>query len=172
MKNTDREIIYSEVQRFGWVVNLLFVIVIAISSVGAAAAFTASCSEDALEPGTLLFITLINLVLLAVLITFKMQTRVYNDAVWVRLLPFMPWFKKIPLGDIREYHTRQYRPIFEYGGWGIRYSFRNGKAYNAKGNKGLQLTLKNGKKILIGSQDPEKLLEAVRKAKTLENPAR
>ncbi|AQQ72459.1 hypothetical protein SMSP2_02844 [Limihaloglobus sulfuriphilus] len=165
MKNTDREIIYSEVQRFSWIINLIFIAVIIISFAAAAAALTAAgkSEEEPLEPGMMLFTIIINLVLLALLVTFQMQTRVYKDAVWVRLLPFMPWFKKIPFEDIREYCPRKYRPVFEYGGWGIRYSFRNGKAYNAKGNKGLQITLKNGKKILIGSQDPEKLADAIKK---------
>ena len=59
-----------------------------------------------------------------------------------------------------QYQTRQYKPIREYGGWGIRYG-RGGKAYNVSGNKAVQLVLKNGKRLLIGSQRPDKLVEAI-----------
>ena len=43
------------------------------------------------------------------------------------------------------------------GGWGIRLWTPYGTAYNIKGNKGIALTLKNGKKVLIGTQKAEEL---------------
>ncbi len=49
-----------------------------------------------------------------------------------------------------------YRPILEYGGWGIRYGLR-GRAYNVSGNRGLRVELTNGKHILFGSAKPEEL---------------
>ncbi|MHC4338483.1 MAG: hypothetical protein ACYSTG_11155 [Planctomycetota bacterium] len=62
-----------------------------------------------------------------------------------------------------ECYARTYKPIREYGGWGIRYSFRKGigRAYNMSGNKGVQLVFKNGKKLLIGSQKPDELAQAI-----------
>lgn len=49
---------------------------------------------------------------------------------------------------------RLYRPIKEFGGWGMRTAFngKNGKAYNVSGNVGIQLELKNGSKTLLGTQ--------------------
>lgn len=47
---------------------------------------------------------------------------------------------------------RTYSPIKEYGGWGYRITLKNGKAFNVTGNKGIQLVLKSGKKLLIGTQ--------------------
>jgi uncharacterized protein YlzI (FlbEa/FlbD family) len=45
----------------------------------------------------------------------------------------------------------------EYGGWGLRYSFnkKRGNAINVSGDIGIQLTLTNGKKLLIGTQKKE-----------------
>ncbi|PIB28303.1 hypothetical protein BFP77_10000 [Maribacter sp. 4U21] len=43
-------------------------------------------------------------------------------------------------------------------GYGIRMSPKYGTVYNVKGNKGLAITLKKGKKILIGTQKPTALL--------------
>jgi len=53
-----------------------------------------------------------------------------------------------------------YSPISDYGGWGIRYG-SIGKAYNVSGNRGVQLELLNGERILIGSQKPEELAAAI-----------
>jgi hypothetical protein len=50
--------------------------------------------------------------------------------------------------EIEKISVREYSPLFEYGGWGIRRG-KSGRAYNVKGNIGLQLVLKNGKKILL-----------------------
>jgi hypothetical protein len=57
---------------------------------------------------------------------------------------------------IEKYEVITYDPILDYGGWGIKYN-RHGKAYNVSGNKGLQLYLKNGKRILIGTQKESEL---------------
>lgn len=49
--------------------------------------------------------------------------------------------------------------IITYGfvGYGIRISLKHGTVYNVKGNKGLFIKLKNGKKRLIGTQKSEEL---------------
>ena len=55
-------------------------------------------------------------------------------------------------------------PISEYLGWGIR-AGSNGKAYNVKGNIGLQLVLKNDKRVLFGTQQPNELQKAIDRIK-------
>jgi len=91
----------------------------------------------------------------------KLQTIVCRDGLYVRFFPFHIKFKRFAFEDIGEYYARQYSPLKEYGGWGIRFTFRNGKAYNISGNKGLQIVFKNGKKLLIGSQNPQELVAAI-----------
>ncbi len=92
----------------------------------------------------------------------KLETEVRRDGLYVRYYPFHIQFKKFGADDLSEYYARKYRPIWEYGGWGIRCSFGKGKAYNVSGNKGVQLVFKNGKRLLIGSQRVEELEEAIR----------
>ena len=58
------------------------------------------------------------------------------------------------------YAARVYRPIREYGGWGIRYG-KNGKAYNISGDRGVQLELQNSKPLLIGSQRADELAQTI-----------
>ena len=49
-------------------------------------------------------------------------------------------------------YVRKYSPLREYGGWGVRGSFGKNKAYNVKGNQGIQIELKKGGKVLVGTQ--------------------
>jgi hypothetical protein len=98
----------------------------------------------------------------ALFLFLKLETYVSRDGIDVRFFPFHIRFKRFRPEDLSEYYARRYRPIWEYGGWGIRYSFRYGKAYNVSGNRGVQLVFKNGKKLLIGTQKPEQLEAAIR----------
>jgi hypothetical protein len=90
----------------------------------------------------------------------RLETYVDSNALYVRFFPFQLAFRKFAASDLAEYYSREYNPILEYGGWGIRYG-RAGKAYNASGNKGVQLVLNNGKRLLIGSQKPDELVKAI-----------
>lgn len=97
------------------------------------------------------------------LFSIKMSVQVDDEAVRIRYFPL--WRKTIPLADIARFEPRVYRPILEYGGWGIRYGFSHGWAYNVRGNWGVQLELVNGQRILIGSQRSDELAQAIRTAK-------
>lgn len=88
---------------------------------------------------------------------WTMRTEVRSDSVYIR---FRPVKRRIPLEDIKSVEARTYSPIREYGGWGFRYG-RSGKAYNVSGNRGVQLELKSGERILIGSQKAEDLAAAI-----------
>jgi hypothetical protein len=89
----------------------------------------------------------------------KLITEVREDGLYVRFFPLT--HQRIPFGEIEDCEVRTYSPIREFGGWGIRYG-RRAKAYNASGNRGVQLQLSNGKRLLIGSQRPEELAQAIR----------
>lgn len=83
---------------------------------------------------------------------------VYENHLIVKFNPFVKKF--IPYSDIQSCEAVTYHPIREFGGWGIR--FRKGEtAYTVSGNQGVRLYLKNGKKILIGSQKPARLAEEI-----------
>ena len=66
--------------------------------------------------------------------------------------------------EIDRFEIREYKPIKEYGGWGMKQGKKGvGKAYSVSGNIGLQLYLTNGKKVLIGTQRRDAMLRAIRK---------
>jgi hypothetical protein len=109
-------------------------------------------------------------ILLAVIILLyysKLVTEVRYDGVYIRYTPFHRSFRCLPFSEIESYEARTYSPIAEYGGWGIRWGWKGGNrniAYNVSGNKGVQLVLKDGRRILIGSQKPEELVAAIKSA--------
>ena len=102
------------------------------------------------------------LTIAALFLLLMLETEIRPDGIYVRYFPFHIHFKRFAPEDLSEYYARRYKPILEYGGWGIRYSLRNGKAYNVSGNQGVQLVFKNGKKLLIGSQKANELEIAIR----------
>lgn len=97
------------------------------------------------------------------LYTMSLTTEVRSSAIYIRFFPFHRSFCKIPLKALERYEFIAYSPIWEYGGWGIRYSWK-GKAYTVSGNLGVRLKLKNGNIILIGSQLPELMVTAIKEA--------
>lgn len=105
-------------------------------------------------------IILFDIALLALVLTSKLITEVRRDGLYIRYFPFHLSFHKIPLENLDKAEPLTYSPLGEYGGWGIRYT-RNGKAYNPLGNRGVKITYKDGTHILIGSQRPEELAEAI-----------
>jgi hypothetical protein len=88
----------------------------------------------------------------------KLETKIDELGVRVRLFPFHLQFKYFPWKTIRKGYIREYSPIGEYGGWGLRLGlFGKGKAYNVSGNMGLQLVFNNNKKLLIGTQKSQEM---------------
>lgn len=89
----------------------------------------------------------------------KMEVTVTRERVLARFFPLAR--KEFSPADISKAYARTYHPIKEYGGWGIRWGPRSGRAYNASGNRGIQLELADGNRFLIGSQKPEELAAAI-----------
>jgi hypothetical protein len=89
----------------------------------------------------------------------KLKTRIDEKGIYYQFFPFQWNSKFIPWKNIDKCYIRKYNAITEFGGWGMKFSFRKniGKSVTTKGNIGLQLELKNGKKILIGTQKKEEL---------------
>ncbi len=94
----------------------------------------------------------------------KLVTEITSKGLLFRYPPFILKYKVVLKEEIEKYEIRKYNPIREYSGWGIRYSWaKSGRAYNVKGNIGLQLYMFNGKKILFGTQRGDAMLRAMQK---------
>jgi hypothetical protein len=77
-----------------------------------------------------------------------------------RLYPFQIGFCEVRLTDVSRISIRKYRPLSEFGGWGIRYG-RSGAAVNLRGNIGIQVEFRNGKKLLIGTSQEDLMRRAL-----------
>jgi hypothetical protein len=102
------------------------------------------------------------LALFIVLWRLRLVTRVYRGFVRVRLWPFAN--RAITAEEIAHVEVRTYRPIGEYGGWGYRQGGAGDTAYTMSGNRGVQLRLRNGQSVLIGSQRPDEFASALQSA--------
>lgn len=93
----------------------------------------------------------------------RLSVEVRTDAIRIRFFPFST--REVRTCEIVDCYIRRYRPILEYGGYGVRYSRRHGWAYNVRGTVGVQLRLRDGRRMLIGSDRADALAEAVRSAR-------
>lgn len=102
--------------------------------------------------------SLFGLALPWMMFALRMSVMVTHEGLYVRYFPFLT--TRIPIGQIDHCAPRTYSPIGEYGGWGIR-GFGRNRAYNVSGNRGVQLVLVSGRRLLVGSQHPEELAAAL-----------
>jgi len=89
----------------------------------------------------------------------KLIVEVRPDHILIRYVPFVT--RLIPFGEIERHEARSYEPIQEFGGWGIRGWGSKRRAYSVSGRSGVELTLYDGRRILIGSLKPEELDQAI-----------
>lgn len=54
-----------------------------------------------------------------------------------------------------------YRPLRDYGGWGLRWSPFKGAAVTVSGTRGVKVRTPKGRSVLVGSQHPEALAAAL-----------
>jgi hypothetical protein len=111
-------------------------------------------------------LTITGLFLLATILIFtsRLDTIIKSDGIYVRFFPFHLTFKHYKWNSLTKSFVREYSPITEYGGWGLRLGlFGKGTAFNVSGNEGLQLEFNGHKKLLIGTNKPEELTETLDK---------
>ena len=98
--------------------------------------------------------------LIALVLFGSLTVMVRKEDVHIRFGPFGVVRKTIPLGYITSVATVK-NPW--YYGWGIRWT-PDGPLYNISGVGGVMLVLADGKKIRIGSDEPEQLADAISRA--------
>ena len=99
----------------------------------------------------------------------KLKTKITNEGLFVTFPPFINKWKKFTPEEIEKYEVRRYNAFREYGGYGFKRRFRHGQSYTISGRVGLQLYLKNGKKLLIGTQRKQAIEYAMEKLMRNEN---
>jgi hypothetical protein len=90
-----------------------------------------------------------------------LETVVDGDGVHVRFRNGIGR-KDVGFDEIAEVEAREYRPILEFGGWGLRWGRHQRRAFSASGSRGVELTLGDGRSLLIGSQRADELAGVIR----------
>lgn len=116
------------------------------------------------NPGSDLLVVLIWLIFgvgfPAFFLWLHMVVEVVSEAVIVRYRPFVN--RRIAINQIMRVEPRVYRPLGEFGGWGIR-GWNGRVAYNVSGETGVEITLSDGRLVLIGTQKAAELAGAIYK---------
>ena len=110
---------------------------------------------DGIKP--LVIISFVDCLILLLIFSAKLTVQINKEEIHYRWFPFHFKTQIILWNDVASAEVRKYNPLREYGGWGIKGWTAKNRAYNVDGNIGLQLVLLNGKRVLIGTKQPEKL---------------
>jgi len=103
-------------------------------------------------------ISLITVLIATVFILMiRLKTKIDENGIYYQFFPLHINEKFISWNEISQCHVRKYKPLTEYGGWGYRSGFGRGKgrALSIRGTNGIQLVYKEGRKLLIGTQNSE-----------------
>jgi len=98
---------------------------------------------------------LVVLVVAVLLSLSHLDVDVTDDGVTIAFRYVWP-ARRIAFSEIVGLQVRRYSPLLEYGGWGVRLGPK-GWAYVTSGNEGVQLRLRRGLPVLIGSAHPHEL---------------
>jgi len=109
-------------------------------------------------------IGLFPLLVIALFRLLTLETVINKEGVHYRFRPFQRKARVIKPEDIASFEVKRYKPLKEYGGWGIRTGFgKKSSAYNVSGNQGALFHLKNGKRFMLGTQNPASIRSALEK---------
>jgi hypothetical protein len=143
---------FSETQRFRqwwiWLLLLFAVVVIAVKI-----NYRVTIVDGAIVSKHLSWqISRMALVMLVVVLFWllRLEVTITELGITYRFYPLQIRYRNIQWEEVEKAYVRIYKPIPEFGGWGIKFG-RNGRALNVSGNVGLQIEYKTGKRLLIGT---------------------
>ena len=97
----------------------------------------------------LLFVTMTSLFMC-------LDVEVRSDHLLISFGPVRLVRRRIRYTDIESVSAVTYRPIREFGGWGIR-GWGRKTAWTIRGNRAVRVTLLSGKEVYVGSGSPQRL---------------
>ncbi len=155
---------FSETQKFrkAWLWLILLLVALCIRN-----GVVHGCLDyDSLQPeiGLVIISAIIILGVFLLVLLMKLETRIDKTGIYYKYIPLHREEVRIDWQNIEDAYVRKYNPIFEYGGWGMKMGlFGKGRAFNVRGNMGLQIVFKNGKHLLLGTQKAGEMKEVLNK---------
>ena len=171
----EEEVLFEETQRFTqkWIWILLIAIVVFVSGptiVGFVKQLFLGqpFGNKPMSNSGVVILTIFNIIIPAIPIYLfaymKLETVIKKEGIYVRFFPFVMKDKFYGWNDLNQCYVRQYHPVGEFGGWGMK-GFGKNRALNVSGNMGIQLETKDGYRMLIGTNKPQEVEEVLRKLK-------
>jgi hypothetical protein len=158
--------VYREDQNFAWWVYLALALMATTTALTYLAVGPNAPGASGPRLSGLAVFLLVGLALPSVLVlgVLRMTTEVtpMTCRVWFGWIP--TYRHAVPLSSISSVEVVSYRPLADCGGWGIRRGRDGERVLNARGDRGVRLTLSDGSRLLIGSQRPEELARALEQA--------
>ena len=107
------------------------------------------------DTGLILF-AVFTLLFIYFFLSMRLLTEVSPNGIRFRFIPFVK--RSFTWSEMESVQLVTY----PFSGYGIKLWTTYGTLYNIRGNKGMAIVLKNGKKLCIGTQQPEKLAEVLK----------
>jgi hypothetical protein len=155
-----KETLYEETQKFGH--NGIWFVILGLFL----ATFYAFTQLSLMGVNQILLIAMIP----SITLLFYLLMLFRRFQLWVLVTPkslefqFFPSQKEIQVIEwdfVKSVELRDYSAFKHFGGWGVRYGEM--RSYTMGGNRGVELTFTNGRKLLLGSKKPQDLYQAIRK---------
>lgn len=146
----DDHIVFEEEQRFTqWWLWVLVggILLIPIYGIVQQIIFKEPFGDNPMSDVGLIITFIVNLVIFVFFWMLKLQTTITKDGIAINFSPLAK--KRILWSEVEQAQIVKYSPLI---GYGLRIWTPYGTVYNVKGNRGLFLILKNGKKYMVGTQ--------------------
>jgi len=157
------DVLFKEVQYFRqpWILALLLVIVAVyawgfVQQMVLGVPWGNNPASDALMWALLVFIG----ALMAFVLSIRLEVTVSSTGLSVRFFPLHLRPRHLGRSEIVGHRVIAYRPLRDFGGWGIRYG-RTGLAYIVQGTEGVLVRTADGDQLLIGSKRAVELDSAI-----------
>jgi hypothetical protein len=93
-----------------------------------------------------------------------MTTDVTPSEVRIRFGWLPGYTESVPTSEIQSAEAIRYNPM-DYGGWGMKQRSENDRVLSIRGDQAVRLRLAGGRQLLIGSQRPEALFDAIKRSR-------
>ena len=86
----------------------------------------------------------------------RLDVEVRADHLFVAFGPLHLIRKRVRFVDIEAVRGVTYRPLREFGGWGVRWRGKK-TAWTIRGNSAVRVTLRSGREVYVGSRRAQRL---------------
>ncbi len=161
------KILFTETQQFRqiwlWIllipINVLFVFGVIKQVI-----FNQQFGDKPAPDAVLIIATLFMTALSVLFYIMRLETKITEEGIDVRFYPLQSTYRHYSWDKMVRSYVRKYKPILEYGGWGLRGIWKD-RALNISGNMGIQLVMEDGLHLLIGTKKPGEVTDVLKQIK-------